>query len=156
MADWKERRKKLLEKVDSGLQKYVADPAERVGIGPVGAAIAAGASATADLVTPEDTTDVALMVAGGPAVKLIKKLSRMKKAKRAAGAVDSSAEAPQKMSKAWEPEELAKYKEKNPIGFAQMDELNAKDFAKGKRSKEEYERKKKALDAAAALTKKDK
>lgn len=83
--DWKTERAKLLEKVDSGLQEYVADPAERAGIGPFGAGLSAGISAAADFFTPEDATDAALMAVGGPLLGKLGKIGKAKKLNKVLG-----------------------------------------------------------------------
>ena len=83
--DWKTERAKLLEKVDSGLQEYVADPAERAGIGPFGAGLSAGISAAADFFTPEDATDAALMAVGGPLLGKLGKIGQAKKLNKVLG-----------------------------------------------------------------------
>lgn len=80
--DWKTRRAEILAGLDERLQRYVADPAEQAGVGKIGAGVAAGASALADFLTPEDATDAAMTVAGGGALKALSKLRKLKKAKK--------------------------------------------------------------------------
>lgn len=84
MSDWKKTRRKYLDQLDAGLQENVANPAEKAGVGKFGAGVAAGVSALADFLVPEDATDVATMAAGGPLLKAASKIGKMKKLRKLA------------------------------------------------------------------------
>lgn len=84
MSEYKTLRRKYLDRLDEGLQENVANPAEQAGVGKFGAGVAAGVSALADFLVPEDATDVAAMAAGGPLLKAASKLRNMRKLKKMA------------------------------------------------------------------------
>ncbi len=82
--EYKKLRQKALSALDEGLQEKVATPAEKAGVGTFGAGVAAGVSALADFIIPEDWGDVAAMAAGGPLLKAASKIGKMKKLKKLA------------------------------------------------------------------------
>lgn len=111
--DWKERRRKILDSIDSNLQKRVDTAQQRYGEtgGKVASGIAAATSAVADFVTPEDGVDAATMAVGGGALKALRKLRKIKKAE--------SAVKPTKEIKASK-ESLEKYRKEHPIGYGEL------------------------------------
>ena len=82
----KQRRRKLLDKLDSKLQEKVNLAQETFGEtgGKIASGVAAGVSATADFFTPESPSDAALaLIPGGALAKAAAKIKRLKKAKKA-------------------------------------------------------------------------
>ena len=90
---WRNKRSQMLDKMDSGLQERVNN-AEQRGWGKPAAAIAAGLSAVADFVVPEDALDVA-----GNIVAPIKGVKAWNKLKKADKAYEATAKQVDKLKK---------------------------------------------------------